>query len=225
MLMANGEIADGPSEVLAPSPRVCVRPWVAQSHSWCCLAMRWILACRPSAMCRRAFLQLLDAFFPEHGEDIFARRNHLHRWQSRSPSVAHRAGQWLRDAVEAGEIPGDLALPPRIFGQPSHRCRLMEIAAAPSSASSRCVGAHRLSQLGLADEERNRAVVMHHGHYLDGMYRALSNMRGFLERDEPRPATMQQLEQENGPGSISYGQISAALAMSARKWVRSMRPC
>jgi hypothetical protein len=40
---------------------------------------------------------------------------------------------------------------------------------------------------------------MHHGHYLDGMYRALSNLRGFLENGEVRPATMRQLEAENGP--------------------------
>lgn len=52
---------------------------------------------------------------------------------------------------------------------------------------------------GIADRQRGRAVVMHHGHYLDSMYRALSNFRGFLEGSEPRPATMHELEEQNGP--------------------------
>lgn len=45
---------------------------------------------------------------------------------------------------------------------------------------------------GLSDSGTGRAVVMHHGHCLDGM-------SGVLGDGGPLPATMRQLEQENGP--------------------------
>ncbi|HCO46454.1 MAG TPA: hypothetical protein DIT44_07360, partial [Erythrobacter sp.] len=98
-----------------------------------------------------------------------------------------------------GEIPGDLEHITPIIGQPTHSCRLMEslIAQRPHLAGASVRIAY--PNWGLADADRKRAVVMHHGHYLDGMYRALSNMRGFLEQTPARPATMHQLEAENGP--------------------------
>ena len=80
-----------------------------------------------------------------------------------------------------------------------HRCRLMESLFKHRPHLSDATVRIAYPNWGIANRDLNRAVVMHHGHYLDGMYRALSNLRGFLGNEEPRPATMRQLEQENGP--------------------------
>ena len=147
----------------------------------------------------KAFLQLIDAFYPENGQEIFRRDivyiagNHDHHlWRM---AQDHRFVTQLQD----GQIPGDLEHITPIIGQPTHSCRLMEslIAQRPHLAGASVRIAY--PNWGLADADRKRAVVMHHGHYLDGMYRALSNMRGFLEQTPARPATMHQLEAENGP--------------------------
>ncbi|MEL7219543.1 MAG: hypothetical protein AAGK01_14090, partial [Pseudomonadota bacterium] len=147
----------------------------------------------------RSFLQLLDAFFPAEGQDLFSREiiyiagNHDHHlWR-----IAQDNG--FLSALENGQIPGDLEAVTQIFGTPSQRCRLMEsLFLHRPHLTDACV---RIAypNWGLSDPETGRAVVMHHGHYLDGMYRALSNARGFLGDGDPRPTTMRQLEQENGP--------------------------
>ncbi len=196
----SGEIADGPSHVLtafangmretlagAPRPQLVL------------LGDALDLGLSPFGDVSKSFLQLLDAFFPKDGEDLFDREiiyvagNHDHHlWR-----MAQDNG--FLSALEGGEIPGDLQSVSNIFGTPSRRCRLMEslFAHRPHLADASVKIAY--PNWGIADSANSRAVVMHHGHYLDGMYRALSNMRGFLEDGSPLPATMQQLEQENGP--------------------------
>jgi Calcineurin-like phosphoesterase len=198
-LTVHDEIADGPSEVMkafADGMRATlggVKPQLVL------LGDALDLGLSPFGDVSKSFLQLLDAFYPVDGEDLFAREiiciagNHDHHlWR-----IAQDQG--FLETVEAGEIPSDLASTSRIFGTPSRRCRMMGslMKHRPHLADASVRIAY--PNWGIADKTLNRAVVMHHGHYLDGMYRALSNMRGFLGSTEPRPATMQQLQQENGP--------------------------
>lgn len=193
------EILDGPSEVMSAFADGMRATLGETKPQLVLLGDALDLGLSPFGDVSKSFLQLLDAFYPKSGEDIFAREiiyiagNHDHHlWR-----IAQDQG--FLDAVESGEIPGDLASTSRIFGTPSRRCRLMEslLRHRPhlSDASVRIA----YPNWGIVDKDLSRAVVMHHGHYLDGMYRALSNMRGFLGGTQPRPATMQQLEQENGP--------------------------
>ncbi|WP_306097206.1 metallophosphoesterase [Qipengyuania flava] len=195
-----GEIAAGPSEVLgaltealrctldgAPRPQLVL------------LGDALDLGLSPFGDVSQSFLQLIDAFYPAQGPEIFCRDivyiagNHDHHlWRM---AQDHQ----FVTALQAGAVPDDLeAITPSI-GQPVHDCRLMQslIAQRPHLADATVRIAY--PNWGLADRDSGRAVVMHHGHYLDGMYRALSNLRGFLENGEQRPATMQQLESENGP--------------------------
>ncbi|MDJ0644161.1 MAG: hypothetical protein QNJ15_15215 [Erythrobacter sp.] len=196
----SGEIADGPSEVLAAFTNG-LRETIADQErpQLVLLGDALDLGLSPFGDVSKSFLQLLDAFFPVGGPDLFDREivyvagNHDHHlWR-----IAQDHG--FLSALENGEIPGDLEAVTNIFGAPSHRCRLME------SLFNHRPHLHDASvriaypNWGLADGTTKRAVVMHHGHYLDGMYRALSNVRGFLEDGQSRPATMRQLEQENGP--------------------------
>lgn len=146
-----------------------------------------------------SFLQLLDAFFPPERPALFARDiiyvagNHDHHlWRMAQDNA-------FVSALAAGAMPHDLDAITPIIGRPAHHCRLMEalIATRPHLAGASVRIAY--PNWGMVDRDSGRAVVMHHGHYLDGMYRALSNLRGFLDGGEARPATMRQLEQENGP--------------------------
>ncbi|MEM7666587.1 MAG: metallophosphoesterase [Pseudomonadota bacterium] len=196
----SGEIADGPSEVLAAFANGMRETLDNQEKPQLVLLGDALdLGLSPFGDVSKSFLQLLDAFYPADGADLFSRDiiyvagNHDHHlWR-----IAQDNG--FLSALENGKIPGDLDAVTSLFGTPSHRCRLMEslIAHRPHLAGASVKIAY--PNWGLSDSKSSRAVVMHHGHYLDGMYRALSNMRAFLGDGGARPATMAQLEQENGP--------------------------
>ncbi len=196
----SGEIADGPSEVLAAFANGLRETLADQEKPQLVLLGDALdLGLSPFGDVSKSFLQLLDAFYPVGGPDLFDREiiyiagNHDHHlWR-----IAQDNG--FLSALESGQIPGDLDAVTRIFGTPSHRCRLMEslFAHRPHLRDASVKIAY--PNWGVSDSGTKRAVVMHHGHYLDGMYRALSNVRGFLGDGDPRPATMRQLEQENGP--------------------------
>ncbi len=196
---ARGAIAETPSGVLTGFADAMAETLKGAKPQLVLLGDALDLGLSPFGDVSRSFLHLLDAFFPKDGPDLFEREiiyiagNHDHHlWR-----VAQDNG--FMEAVEAGELPNDLQTVSRIFGTPSHRCRLMEslIKHRPHLANASVKIAY--PNWGIADKARSRAVVMHHGHYLDGMYRMLSNLRGFLADGEALPATMQQLEQENGP--------------------------
>lgn len=52
--------------------------------------------------------------------------------------------------------------------------------------------------LGLFDEATGRCVLMHHGHYVDSTYTAMSSLNQALWRQKP-PATVAEIEGQNGP--------------------------
>lgn len=197
---AASEIIDGPSRVLsafAEGLKATLRE--DEKPQLVLLGDALDLGLSPFGDVSNSFLQLLDAFFPKDGRELFSREivyvagNHDHHlWRMAQDHC-------FISALQGGEIPRDLEHVTKIIGRPDHTCRLMEslIAHRPHLAGASVRIAY--PNWGLADKESGRAVVMHHGHYLDGMYRALSNLRGFLENGEARPATMHQLEAENGP--------------------------
>jgi len=196
----NGAIAEGPSDVLAAFANGLGETLGDQEKPQLVLLGDALdLGLSPFGDVSKSFLQLLDAFYPADGPDLFDREiiyvagNHDHHlWRIAQDNS-------FISALENGGMPGDLEAVSTIFGTPSHHCRLME------SLFTHRPHLHDASvriaypNWGLWDSGTKRAVVMHHGHYLDGMYRALSNMRAFIGDGEARPATMRQLEQENGP--------------------------
>lgn len=197
---AASEIIDGPSRVLsafAEGLKATLRE--DEKPQLVLLGDALDLGLSPFGDVSNSFLQLIDAFFPKDGRELFSREivyvagNHDHHlWRMAQDHC-------FISALQGGEIPRDLEHVTKIIGRPDHTCRLMEslIANRPHLAGASVRIAY--PNWGLADKDSGRAVVMHHGHYLDGMYRALSNLRGFLENGEARPATMHQLEAENGP--------------------------
>lgn len=195
----DGAIADGPSEVLAAFANGMRETLKGEKPQLVLLGDALDLGLSPFGDVSKSFLQMLDAFYPADGSDLFCREiiyvagNHDHHlWR-----MAQDHG--FVTSLQNGELPGDLESVTPIFGTPAHRCRLMESLAAHRPHLGDMTIRIAYPNWGLVDRDASRAVVMHHGHYIDGMYRALSNLRGFLAGNEPRPATMQQLEQENGP--------------------------
>ena len=198
-LDAGDAIAEGPSPVLSAFANALRETLGEHKPQLVLLGDALDLGLSPFGDVSKSFLQLLDAFFPVDGTDVFQREiiyvagNHDHHlWRMAQDHSFVRA-------LEQGHLPGDLESVTRIFGTPSHRCRLMESLFAHRPHLSDAAVRIAYPNWGIADKDKNRAVVMHHGHYLDSMYRALSNLRGFLGDEEPRPSTMRQLEQENGP--------------------------
>lgn len=53
--------------------------------------------------------------------------------------------------------------------------------------------------LGLVTPNRERCVVLHHGHYVDGTYRLMSTFNALFTPDRTAPLTVDELEQQNGP--------------------------
>jgi hypothetical protein len=197
---ASGEIAEGPSEVLSAFANG-LRETLGDGEKpqLVLLGDALDLGLSPFGDVSQSFLQLVDAFFPEDGRELFRRDivyiagNHDHHlWRMAQDH------QFVM-ALKSGRIPRDIEQITPIMGQPTIGCRLMEslLAHRPHMAGATVRIAY--PNWGLADAAAGRAVVMHHGHYLDGMYRALSTLRGFLEDSEARSATMEQLEAENGP--------------------------
>ena len=193
-------IADGPSKVLAAFANAMGETFkYTDKPQLVLLGDALDLGLSPFGDVSKSFLQLLDAFFPAVGPDLFQREiiyvagNHDHHlWRM---AQDHE----FVSALGRGELPQDIQSVTPIFGTPSHRCRLMESLVAHRPHLHDAAVRIAYPNWGISDAASGRAVVMHHGHYLDGMYRALSNLRGFLGEEEPRPATMRQLEQENGP--------------------------
>jgi UDP-2,3-diacylglucosamine pyrophosphatase LpxH len=196
----SGEIADGPSDVLAAFANGLRETLAGQDKPQLVLLGDALdLGLSPFGDVSKSFLQLVDALFPAGGEDLVRREiiyvagNHDHHlWR-----MAQDHG--FIAALEAGQVPRDLEAVTRVFGTPVNRCRLMESLLRHRTHLADASVRIAYPNWGLADRERGRAVVMHHGHYLDGMYRALSNLRAFLADGSPLPATTRQLEQENGP--------------------------
>lgn len=192
-------IADRPSDVLTAFANAMAETLRGEKPQLVLLGDALDLGLSPFGDVSKSFLHLLDAFFPVDGDDVFDREiiyvagNHDHHlWR-----MAQDHG--FVTALQDGQLPQDLEAVSAIFGTPSIRCRLME--SLFQHRPHLCDASVRIAypNWGISNSQTNRAVVMHHGHYLDGMYRALSNVRGFLSESESRPASMRQLEQENGP--------------------------
>ncbi|MEE4207646.1 MAG: metallophosphoesterase [Parvularcula sp.] len=196
----SGEIADSPSQVLTTFTNGLRETLGGQDKPQLVLLGDALdLGLSTFGDVSKSFLQLLDAFFPEDGHELFQREiiyvagNHDHHlWRMAQDHD-------FVTALENGIIPRDLASVTNIFGTPIHRCRLMGSLIAHRSHLDGAKVRIAYPNWGISDAQSGRAVVMHHGHYLDGMYRALSNLRGFLSGEDPRPSSLSQLEQENGP--------------------------
>ncbi|MDM0069832.1 metallophosphoesterase [Variovorax sp. J31P207] len=110
--------------------------------------------------------------------------------------------QHFQDSLREGRIESDLIAHTALFQDPA-------ASGIPSPMLTGLIHRHpALSEtrveiaypnLGLVDAERRRCVVLHHGHYVDPMYRLVSALDAQAPGLHGRgPATMAQLEARNG---------------------------
>ena len=150
----------------------------------------------------RAFLEFIDVLFPAGGPAIFADRliclpgnhdHHLWRMAQDEQFVAT-----LRENATKPFIPDPMDHT-ALFDAPVVPCSFLTelMRARPHLADARVDIAY--PNLGLLDGKGQRCVVLHHGHYVDSMYRAMSRFNAWLSGTEDPPKTVSQLERQNGP--------------------------
>jgi hypothetical protein len=149
-----------------------------------------------------AYLRFIDELFPPGVPELFAKQviflpgNHDHHlWR-----VA-QDGLFLEEiaALPEADYQRDTIKRTLLLEPPRLTCELLTrlMRTRPHLAEAEVKIAY--PNLGLVDREASRAVVLHHGHYIDAMYRAVSRLRTWLTGGTEGPVSVAQIEAENGP--------------------------
>ncbi|MEB3416821.1 metallophosphoesterase [Alteriqipengyuania sp. WL0013] len=173
------------------------------------------LGLSPFGKVSHSFLQFLDVLQPEGAAKVFApdivyipgnHDHHMWRMTQDQQFVTElersghaNAGDPKQRMDDDDSIHRDILHTTRLTAYPDLPCRML-CALMQRHAYFR-EGRSRIAypNWAIVSDDGNRAVAMHHGHYIDSMYRSLSNLRGWLTGDKMRPDTMLELEQQNGP--------------------------
>ncbi len=149
----------------------------------------------------QGFKRFLEAVFPEGEAPVFSSHlitvpgNHDHHlW--RTAQDRHFL-QTLASPRKDGFIP-DLLQHTPLFEPGDIPCDLMATVmhTYPHLADATVKVAY--PNLGLFDAASGRCVVMHHGHYVDAIYRLMSTISSAFGATDDRPKTVSKLESENG---------------------------
>lgn len=200
-----GEVARDPSDVmcrLGEALRATVAPLSdGEPVQLVLMGDALDLGLTPFGTVSRAFLHLVDALWPEGGPLVFSRDilcipgNHDHHlWRM----AQDRA---FVDAIAAApetDIPSDIPHVSRATGNPTYRCELMEAILTKRAHMRGARVRIAYPNYAVANEDASRAVVFHHGHYIDAMYRTLSRLRAWIAGSDPKGETIAQIEAENG---------------------------
>src|SRR5262249_1254278 len=149
------------------------------------------------------FQRCIEALFPEDGPDLFSRElvflpgNHDHGlWQPIKEQIQLAAVQENAQGYES-EFP----LVTKLFAQPTHCSPLLTglCRSIPHLASAEV----RVAYPNWGLKGGSSTVILHHGHFVESIYRAMSYIRRRLSGSD-RPMTVERLEAENG-GWIDFG--------------------
>lgn len=153
-----------------------------------------------------AFRSFVETVMLDNGRPAFAPRvlyvpgNHDHHlWR-----IAQ--DQQFQDALRQGRIDDDLIKHTELFESDGDSARIASsmltrlMAGCPGLADARVDIAY--PNLGLRDTQRGRCVVLHHGHYIDPIYRVMTMLDaqapGRSSGRNPRAVTVADLESQNG---------------------------
>jgi hypothetical protein len=149
----------------------------------------------------RAYLRFVDALFPAGERPVFAKQlicipgnhdHHLWRMAQDDQLLAQITG---RDQ----DLENDLIKLTPLLATPSLPCRLLtQLMRTRAHLSDAAVNV-AYPNLGLLDAAGRRAVVLHHGHYVDALYRVMSRLNAWLSGVDNPPRTVRALESQNGP--------------------------
>ena len=160
------------------------------------------LGLSPSGQVARCFLEFIDVLFPVGQPWAFSTQliclpgnhdHHLWRMAQDEQFIAH-----LRGNANKAFVP-DPITSTQLFEPPTIPCSFLTelMRARPHLADARVNIAY--PNLGLLDGQGKRCVVLHHGHYIDSMYRAMSRLDSWLSGTSNPPKTIAQIERQNGP--------------------------
>ena len=200
-----GEVARDPSDVmcrLGEALRETVAPMADGAPVRLVLMGDALdLGLTPFGTVSRAFLHFVDALWPEGERQVFDSDilcipgNHDHHlWRMAQDRAFVDA---IAQANEDG-IPSDIPHVSRATGSPDYRCDLMEAILTKRAHMQGARVRIAYPNYAVANDDASRAVVFHHGHYIDAMYRTLSRLRAWISGSDPKGETIAQIEAENG---------------------------
>jgi hypothetical protein len=149
------------------------------------------------------FQRCIGALFPQDGPELFSKEvvflpgNHDHSlWQAIKEQIQLAAVRENADGYET-EFP----LVTDLFAPPTHCSPLLTglFRSMPHLASAEV----RVAYPNWGLKGQSSTVILHHGHFVEGMYRAMSYIRRRLSGSDT-PMTIERLEAENG-GWIDFG--------------------
>jgi hypothetical protein len=155
----------------------------------------------PFGVVSQGFNRFIEAMFPADEPTVFS--HHLLTLPGNHDHHLWRAAQdryfldQLRLFRGASQIPNLIELTP-LFEPGGFVCDIMAelLHGYPHLQDASVQLAY--PNLGLLDETRSRCVVLHHGHFVDSLYRLMSTIGATYHGGDLRPKTMKVLEQQNG---------------------------
>lgn len=159
-------------------------------------------ALAPTRDAAMAFDRFIEALYPQDQPARFSDRilylpgNHdHHQWQEARDALTERTllgvpvGQPMPQPPATVSPDQDAGVRARFLTNLVRRHRGLHQATVTQS----------YPELGLRFQGGRRAVVFHHGHYLESIYRVISEIRDLLFPGQRVPETVEDLEEENGP--------------------------
>ncbi len=150
----------------------------------------------------QALKQFVEVLFPANAPNVFSSKvlcvpgNHDHHlWRAAQDQyfLDHLAANFASDFIP------DLPQHSHLFSQDMVSCNLLTQVMQHYPHLKDASVQICYPNLGLASGDGRRTIVLHHGHYIDAMYRALSALNVQLHGPSERPKSTAQLERENGP--------------------------
>ncbi len=161
----------------------------------------------PAGAVAQAFKRFIEALFPRGEPEVFSKQvlcvpgNHDHHlWRAAQDRYfVERMEKYARgeDAEQSHFIP-DLLQHTSLFEPMKVRCELMTrvMRVYPHLGDAEVNVAY--PNFGLIDKTRKKCIVLHHGHFLDSVYRAMSTLNVKLNGAGRGPKTVAQIEGQNG---------------------------
>ncbi|WP_280155517.1 metallophosphoesterase [Piscinibacter sp. XHJ-5] len=150
----------------------------------------------------RAYRRFVETLFPADRPPLFSDQlvcvpgNHDHHlWRAAQD-------EQLLDALgrlpPAGDATPELIENTALFGTPGAASRLLTavMRSYPHLANARVAIAY--PNFGLFNEANGRCIVLHHGHYTDAMYLAMSSLDADVSGRAARPKSVAGVERQNG---------------------------
>jgi UDP-2,3-diacylglucosamine pyrophosphatase LpxH len=143
-----------------------------------------------------AFQQFLDALFPPDAPSpfshdiLFVPGNHDYiLWEG---SRHHR----FMESFKSGSLPVDEVPATPLFGTPTMISPLLS--ALMHTRPQLADGTVHVAYPNMGLSKGDQTIILHHGHYIDAMYRPVSRLKRWIDKSAAPPSTVAELA-ENGP--------------------------